>query len=430
MLVSGRGDQTVAAQEFNCPNCGAPLDYQGAGASMRCPYCETSVVVPAEMRPQAKPVQIGELFRSSDTVQSTVVTIERSDAAASDVKSRTGCLVGTILASVLILVGSMIAVSVLVTNRSNEMGSKEYEQSYAAPTQVPLATEVPVPTSIPTQNFARLVTTFGSKGIGPGLLNDARYIAVDGGGTVYAADYQDGRIQAFDADGKYLHGWQVGDAKTVIYGLTASHAGTVYVSYEGDIYRFEGSSGKALGKLDYELGQEFGDLAALPDGGVLGAWYQGRWGIITSLEGHRDDLVWFDAEGKTVRRLESAISGQTGDTALDTTLAVDGLGNVFAMDEYEREIFKFTSQGKFVDRIVITSRDPNQSLWIDCIAIDGQGRIYVGGSNQVNVFSPEGQYILSFETDHSVRKMAFSEQGDLYTISGDSVSRYALGELP
>ena len=420
----------MAAQEFNCPNCGAPLDYQGTGATMRCPYCETSVVVPAEMRPQAKPVKIGEFFQSSGSVQSTVVTIERSKAAASDAKSRTGCLVGSILVSVLVLVGSMIAVSSLVAKRSNQMASKEYEQSYVAPTQVPMATQVPVPTPIPTQDYASLVTTFSSKGIGPGLLNDARYIAVDGSGTVYVADYQGGRIQAFDADGKYLHGWQVGEAKTVIYGLTASYAGTVYVSYKGDIYRFEGSSGKALGKLDYELGQEFGDVTALPDGGVLGVWYEGRWGMITSLEGHRDDLVWFDAEGKTVRRLESAVSGQTGDLALDTTLAVDGLGNVFALIENERVIYKFTPQGKFVDRIVMTSREPNQSLWIDCIAIDGQGRVYVGGSDQVHIFSPEGQFILSFETEHSVRKMAFSEQGDLYIVSTDSVSRYTFGELP
>ena len=415
----------MAAQEFNCPNCGAPLDYQGTGATMRCPYCETSVVVPAELRPRAvRATQVSPQ-------QPTVITIEQSKAAASDVKSRTGCLVGIVLVSVLIFVGSMIAVSVFMKNRSNEMAEKNPESpNIPLATQVPAPTEVPVPAPIPTQDYARLVTTFGSKGIGPGLLNDARYIAVDGAGIVYVADYQDGRIQAFDANGKYLHGWQVGDVKTVIYGLTASHAGTVYVSYEGDIYRFEGSTGKALGKLDYELGQEFGDLAALPDGGVLGAWYQGRWGIITSLEGHRDDLVWFDAEGKTVSRLESAISGQTENLALDTILAVDGLGNVYALSKYDREVFKFTSQGKFVDRIAIQSSDPSQSLWIDCIAVDGQGRVYVGGSNLVSIFSPEGQFLLSFETEHSVRSMAFSQQGDIYTVSGDSVSRYTFGELP
>ena len=420
----------MAAQEFNCPNCGAPLDYQGTGATMRCPYCETSVMVPAEMRSQAKPVQISELFQRLGKIQSTVVTIDQPEAAAADFKKRTGCLVVTILVSVLILVGSMVAVTALMKNRTNQMAGEVSKVSFDAPTMPPAPTEVPVPTLTPTPAFARLVTTFGSSGIGPGLLNDARYIAVDGAGIVYVADYQDGRIQAFDPDGKFLHGWQVGDAKTVIYGLTASLAGTVYVSYKGDIYRFAGSTGKLLGKLEYELGQEFGDVTALPDSGVLSMWYESRWGLITSLEGHRDDLVWFDAEGKFVRRLESAISGQTGDLALDTTLAVDGLGNVFALIENERVIFKFTSQGKFVDRIVMKSKDPSQSLWIDCLAIDGQGRIYVGGSNQVSIFSPEGQYILSFKTDHSVRMMAFSVQGDLYTISGDSVSRYTFGELP
>jgi len=419
----------VAAQEFNCPNCGAPLDYEGSGATMRCPYCETSVMVPAELRPKVEAVSA--THASSVQIQSAMVNIERTLAAASGSKSRTGSLVGILLVSVILLVAGIIIVFALGANRANKMGGEAAKEGpFDAPTMAPLATKVPVPTPVPTQSYASLVTTFSSKGIGPGLLNDARYITVDGAGIVYVADYQGGRIQAFDADGQYLHGWQVGEAKTVIYGLTASHAGTVYVTYKGDIYRFAGSSGKALGKLEYELGQEFGDVTALPDGGVLGVWYEGRWGLITSLEGHRDDLVWFDAEGKFVRRLESAISGQTGDLSLDTTLAVDGLGNVYALLEHEREIYKFTPQGKFVDRIVMKSREPNQSLSIDCIAIDGQGRIYVGGSHQVNIFSPEGQFILSFETEHSVRSMAFSIQGDLYTVSGDSVSRYTFGELP
>jgi hypothetical protein len=41
------------AQSFNCPNCGAPLDYAGNGAStISCPYCYGSVIVPSELRNQ------------------------------------------------------------------------------------------------------------------------------------------------------------------------------------------------------------------------------------------------------------------------------------------------------------------------------------------------------------------------------------------
>jgi DNA-directed RNA polymerase subunit RPC12/RpoP len=42
----------MATKIFTCPNCGAPLDYNDTDAStIRCPFCETSLVVPEELRP-------------------------------------------------------------------------------------------------------------------------------------------------------------------------------------------------------------------------------------------------------------------------------------------------------------------------------------------------------------------------------------------
>ena len=35
---------------FNCPNCGAQLEYQGGNTSLACPYCGNSVVVPADLQ--------------------------------------------------------------------------------------------------------------------------------------------------------------------------------------------------------------------------------------------------------------------------------------------------------------------------------------------------------------------------------------------
>lgn len=34
---------------FNCPNCGAALEYSGSGRMIQCPYCGTTVQVPEEM---------------------------------------------------------------------------------------------------------------------------------------------------------------------------------------------------------------------------------------------------------------------------------------------------------------------------------------------------------------------------------------------
>ncbi len=36
------------AQSFNCPNCGAALEYAGSGRTMECQYCNTNVSVPEE----------------------------------------------------------------------------------------------------------------------------------------------------------------------------------------------------------------------------------------------------------------------------------------------------------------------------------------------------------------------------------------------
>lgn len=40
------------ADTFYCSMCGAPLEYPGSGKTMRCPYCNNSVIVPAQIRSQ------------------------------------------------------------------------------------------------------------------------------------------------------------------------------------------------------------------------------------------------------------------------------------------------------------------------------------------------------------------------------------------
>lgn len=38
---------------FNCPMCGAPLDYSKGENTVRCPYCGNSVIIPAELLPKS-----------------------------------------------------------------------------------------------------------------------------------------------------------------------------------------------------------------------------------------------------------------------------------------------------------------------------------------------------------------------------------------
>ena len=44
-------------QTFACPSCGAALSAAGANKEIKCPYCASTVVVPAELR-SVEPISI------------------------------------------------------------------------------------------------------------------------------------------------------------------------------------------------------------------------------------------------------------------------------------------------------------------------------------------------------------------------------------
>ncbi|MDR3574840.1 MAG: hypothetical protein P4L50_13330 [Anaerolineaceae bacterium] len=403
----------MATKTFTCPNCGAPLDYKDTNAAtMRCPFCETSVVVPEELRPP-KPV-------TNDTVNVVYPTVQTAPA-----RGRGGVVRGVIFgACILVLVVGFIVSWVIRTadNAANNFQSTEVPAIIGAVTEVP--TEVPTAAPSPTPAYAQAVMHFGSNGIGAGMFNDARYIAIDGNSTIYVADYQGGRIQAFDTTGKYLSQWKVGDNKTIVEGLTANQKGDVFVSADGFIYEYEGATGKFLLKLSDPNGGEYGDLYSTTDGNLAGVWYQGRWGMITSLDGHREDLVIYNPLGKISLRVPSFISGQTGDLALDNYLAIDGLGNIYALSD--SLVFKFSPAGKYVNQFGSSGDQPGQFKSPNSIAVDGQGRIFVGDEQAIDIFSPDGRFVTSFPVESSADMMVFDQKGALWAVSRDKVTKYVM----
>src|SRR4051812_8323857 len=52
---------------LHCPSCGAPLDYdeQGESEKMRCPFCDSTVMLPARPRPAVQQ-QVVVKWKSSD----------------------------------------------------------------------------------------------------------------------------------------------------------------------------------------------------------------------------------------------------------------------------------------------------------------------------------------------------------------------------
>jgi DNA-directed RNA polymerase subunit RPC12/RpoP len=60
-------EENVMPLSFNCPNCSAPLDVNVSSATtQRCPYCNTCIIVPQELR-ENKSQTVASSFTSSST---------------------------------------------------------------------------------------------------------------------------------------------------------------------------------------------------------------------------------------------------------------------------------------------------------------------------------------------------------------------------
>ena len=265
-----------------------------------------------------------------------------------------------------------------------------------------------------TNSFATVLLDFGREGIGPGMFNDARSIAVDGAGRIYVGEYSGGRIQVFDPEGKFVSQWSIGDRKTLLRGLAADRKGTVYVVSGGGIDRYRGETGEKLGKLEY-ADSGFDDVSAGADGGLVAALHR-----------NRDDIVAFDPNGKATLRVPAAISTASGESELSMRVAVDGSGYIYALGRFNDAIFKFGRDGKFMNRFGSGGDQPGQLRAAYSIAVDGYGRVYVGDIKGIQVFDANGRYLQMIDVKNVAFGMVFNDRNELFVVARDHVAKYAI----
>ncbi len=302
-----------------------------------------------------------------------------------------------LLIGVLAMAGVMAPVIYTVSRAVNEPSSPTRTNSREAP-----------------NSFTNVLLKFGSEGIGPGMFTDARSIGVDGAGRIYVGEYTGGRIQVFDSAGKFQTQWSMGDRKTILRGLAVDRKGIVYVAQGGDVHLYRGETGEKLGQLEYEK-SGFDDISAAADGGLAAAWHS-----------NRDDLVRFDANGKVTKTIPAAISSVSGDSELSMRVAIDGSGNIYALGRFNNAVFKFSPDGKFVNRFGGSGDQPGQLRAPYSIAVDGWGRVYVGDIKGVQVFDGNGRYMTGFKPEGPAFGMVFNDQNELFVIARDKVIKYAV----
>jgi len=369
---------------LHCPSCGAPLDYDPRveDETMRCPFCESTVVLPERQRPAPQP-------------QTRIVVERTGDENA--VKA------GVIVAFVAVIVTGAVAlfafhqISKPDTNGARGLGATNTKNSLTTTKKSA------------GDGYAQPELTFGSEGIGPGNFTDARSIALDADGHIYVGEYSGGRIQVFDPTGKFLNQWTV-DRKMPLRGMAADRRGTVFVVQSDKITRYEGTTGKALGVV---ASGGYDDVATASDGG-----------LVTFAWNSRDDIARLDSSGRVTRVIRAAISGQTDESELNARVACDGTGQIYALGTFNNAVFKFSPDGKFLTQFGGDGDQPGQFRAPDSIAVDNQGRVYVGDFKGVQVFDSAGRYIGLIKVRGAASGLAFDDKNNLWVVARTQVYRF------
>jgi streptogramin lyase/DNA-directed RNA polymerase subunit RPC12/RpoP len=379
-------------QTFECPKCGAPVTYDpNIAKSAHCPYCQSQLAVPNELR--GEPARVISQINIGPQV------------AASASKAIWFVVLIPVVIVMIVLAGVFGTISQLRRSLTPLTGP-------ASTRDRPDGSR----TGDPANTFASVVLKFGSEGIGPGMMTDARSIAVDGNGNIYVGEYSGGRVQVFDANGNFITQW-IADPKMPLRGLAVDRKGTVYVVQRGIITRYDGQTGKSLGTVAYSEGNGFDDVTTTADGGLVCAWYSGR-----------DDIVRFDKDGKAVQTIRAAVSTPADRSELNTRVAVDGRGNVYALGSFTSGVFKFSRDGKFVNRFGSPGHQPGQLSAVNAIAVDGKGRVYVSDTKGVQVFDSDGRYLTVFNPGGVASGMVFNDKNELLIVARNKVMRFVVNQ--
>ena len=431
-------------KSFNCGSCSAPLEFEGT-TTQKCRYCGGTVIAPPEMfyaktsRPfgdfsslSGKALKIAEItqlihdgkkleaikvFRETFGVglaeaKDAVERMERGESVdissmrvktsrpmtAADIEAvkKIGFTIGgsifaTIIVSLLIIGGIILAIFFFTWSAVKEIPTVVATNTAAKGSATP-ALPSPTPALIEALKF-------GGEGNGAGHFKDNRHVAVSKD-RIYSSDYSPYRVQVFDGSGNFLTQWK-GEIGTNLYDLTADREGNVYVTNDKGIFKFEGETGKLLAKTN---NQYFNGMALTWDKKIVA--FQGK------------AISFLDTDLKPINEIKDA-GDRANTTSGFSSIAVDGDGYIYAIDNHNDDICKFDTYGKFLNRFPSQANSPHS------IAVDAQGRLFVADTSEIIVLTPSGELVKKLKSNQAFG-LAFSESGDLFVAARPYVIKYGL----
>jgi len=367
------------------------------------------------------------LDSTNDAALHLVSTIDRGDSpsAGTTASGANGggsrrSPVAAVLAA-LALVGAAVFFIIGQDDSPQPQAQTEPDHAVPATPTPPAPPPTPEPPVEKSRGFAALVQTIGQEGIGAGMMEDSRTIAIGADGRMYVGEYSDGRVQVFDSAGAFVTMFSIGKNR-YLKSMAVDRDGTLYMVYRGEIHRYA-SDGTEKGTLRYSGGPGFEEVSVTPDGGLIASWNgHFRGGLLINPES-LDAIVRFDRNGRTVRTLKRAVSKQTESFESDVEVVEDGLGTIFTLSEGSREVLRFKPGGAFVDRddCGADGKFPGRPEGIE---VDGQGRVLVLDGGSIRRFDSNGRLLDELELKSHASDFALGVRGEIVTVARTKIERY------
>ncbi|MCZ2126288.1 MAG: 6-bladed beta-propeller [Anaerolineales bacterium] len=468
-------------QTFNCPNCGAPLDYQGNDPIIRCPYCQTSVIVPDNLRarpnfsPDSHQFAVGGSNNLADLIgQAKKLSEAKKFAQAGETEKAVSAYreaTGADEAAAHLAVGKLAAGMPIRLNATSsnidfssappiQIGTNVSMSSNAKPARkggclIPIVAIIILITSLSrfatNWGISSITKMFGVNGDGkPSVSIDLSNLPVD---IPNVASGVATKELSFGGEGNGAGFFD--DARAIAVNPSD---GAIYVA-EYSTGRIQAFDAEGTFLTQWIIPKEnknkpyINEMAVMRDGSV----FVPVWGnlkafnadgtfardinmgndyvesLVVAPDGNLiaiangEDILWLSPQGKVLQRVNDAVSTISEDSELDSKVAVDGLGKVYVLGTFNNAVFVYDSTGKYLNRFGSTGDQPGQFRAPMAIAVDGQGRVYVSDIRSVQIFSDDGRYLDAIKMS-GVLGIRFDNQGYLYAVGNNQVAKYKLNK--
>ena len=272
-----------------------------------------------------------------------------------------------------------------------------------------------------------LELVWGQRGLGPGKFQKPRAIAIDGQDRLYLVDMT-ARIQVFDRDGNFLHGWKTPESKNGRpSGLTISRDGDQLLMADTHYFRM----------LVYGLdGQPLDELTI---GGVQGHG-EGEFGFVTDVVqdsqhnyyigeyGDYDRIQKFSPDGEFMLQW-GGHGEEPGQFRRPQNIDVDDQDRIWVADACNHRLQVFSPEGELLFYWGEEGSQPGQLYYPYDLALDGRGHVYICeyGNHRVQKFTLEGESLACWGTEgrgpgqlHNPWALAIDSHGSIHVVDSNN----------